>query len=212
MTSFSPTSVVQYQTGLPPETALYGQELLGSTRGLIYDYAKDASGKTIMVDPKTGQPTTDGSGIPQISGFKPYQQYTGDRVAQFTPLQQQAFQAAQTLGVDPATRAAAQGLQSLALSAAGTTYNPFSGTAPQMQRPGDVSSQDITAAQTSYAPQLTQYQMGPAERVSTGAFTDQDVARSYMSPYMQNVVDVQQQQAKRQAAIAQQALAAQAAR
>ena len=34
-----PTQVVQYQTGLPPETALYGQELLGATRGLIYDYA-----------------------------------------------------------------------------------------------------------------------------------------------------------------------------
>lgn len=223
-----PTQVVQYQTGLPPETALYGQQLLGAAAGLIYDYAKDASGKPIMVDPKTGQPTTDGTGVPQIKGFQPYQQYTGDRTAQFTPLQQQSFQAAQNMGVDPSTAAAARGLQSLAQSAAGTSYNafsgegpqmqgprdvstqginaasvnfggynPFTGTAPSMKGPGDVSAQDIEAAQTSYRP---------------GSITDAGVMSGYMSPYMQNVVDVQQQQAKRQAAIAQQALAAQAAR
>ena len=116
-----PTQVVQYQTGLPPETALYGQELLGSTRGLIYDYAKDASGKTIMVDPTTGKPTTDGSGIPQISGFKPYQQYTGDRVAQFTPLQQQAFQMAPSMAFAGSnTLGNAAGMA----TAAGTTAAP----------------------------------------------------------------------------------------
>jgi hypothetical protein len=44
------------------------------------------------------------------------------------------------------------------------------------------------------------------------SFTDKGVASSYMSPYMQNVVDVQSQQARRQAEIAQQTQQAQAAR
>jgi hypothetical protein len=44
------------------------------------------------------------------------------------------------------------------------------------------------------------------------SFTDQGTAQSYMSPYMQNVVDVQSQQARRQAEIGQQTQQAQAAR
>jgi hypothetical protein len=229
-----PTQVVQYQTGLPPEIAPYGQRLLGAAESQVFKYKQD---------PTTGEYLKDDKGMPIVEGFQPYQQYTGDRVAQFTPLQQQAFNAAQTLGPNAATEAAARGLQSLAQSAAGTSYdsftgsapsmsapgsvttggiNPasvnyagydaFTGTAPQMRGPSDVSADQITAAQTNYSPQLTQYQMGPAERVGTGAFTDQGNIQSYMSPYMQNVVDVQAQQAKRQAAIAQQALGAQAAR
>jgi hypothetical protein len=46
----------------------------------------------------------------------------------------------------------------------------------------------------------------------TQSFTDPGKAASYMSPYMQNVVDVQSQQAKRQADIAAQSQQAQAAR
>lgn len=45
-----------------------------------------------------------------------------------------------------------------------------------------------------------------------GSFTEQGTAQQYMSPYMQNVVDVQMQQAKRQADIASQTQQAQAAR
>jgi hypothetical protein len=44
------------------------------------------------------------------------------------------------------------------------------------------------------------------------SFTDKDMATSFMSPYMQNVVDVQSQQARRQAEIAAQTQQAQAAR
>lgn len=77
----------------------------------------------------------------------------------------------------------------------------------------DVSAPDMEAAQTSFRPTLEQFQMGPAERISDPrSITEANAFQGYMSPYMQNVVDVQQQQAKRQAAIAQQSLAAQAAR
>lgn len=55
----------------------------------------------------------------------------------------------------------------------------------------------------------TQYKYDPYQ---TQSFTNQGVAQQYMSPYMQNVVDVQMQQAKRQADIAAQTQAAQAAR
>lgn len=48
------------------------------------------------------------------------------------------------------------------------------------------------------------------ERVSTGQFTDPNVAGRYMSPYMQNVVDIQQREAARQNTIAGQQRAAQA--
>jgi hypothetical protein len=44
--------------------------------------------------------------------------------------------------------------------------------------------------------------MGGPERVNTRSFTDQGTAGSYMSPYMQSVVDIQQREAQRQADIA----------
>lgn len=58
------------------------------------------------------------------------------------------------------------------------------------------------AQTTGYNPRLINYQMGGPERVNTRSFTDQGTAGSYMSPYMQNVVDIQQREAQRQADIA----------
>jgi|688.fasta_scaffold167105_2 hypothetical protein len=64
-------------------------------------------------------------------------------------------------------------------------------TAPQMQ-----------TAQTGYAPGLQAYQMGPAERIQTQTFAQPGSAEAFMSPYMQNVVNIQQREAQRQADIA----------
>jgi hypothetical protein len=102
--------------------------------------------------------------------LNPYMQYMGDRVAQFTPLQQQAYQNA--------------GLMQ---------------TAPQLQ--------DATAlAGTAGLGALnTQYTFDPSK------FTSADF-NALSNPYMQNVVERQQQDATRQAAIAGQAQGAQAAR
>lgn len=55
---------------------------------------------------------------------------------------------------------------------------------------------------TTYDPTLQNYQMGDPSKVSTKSFTDQGTAGSYMSPYIQNVVDIQQREAQRQADIA----------
>jgi hypothetical protein len=83
----------------------------------------------------------------------PYQAYGGERTAQFTPLQQQAFQGA-------------------------TNMQPSAATGQVVDR----------ALNTNYDP----YQ--------TGQFGAQ--AGQYMDPYMQNVVDIQQREAQRQADVA----------
>jgi hypothetical protein len=106
-------------------------------------------------------------------------------------------------------------------------YNPY------MQYMGERQAQFSPLQQQSYenaalmqtAPQLadatamagqaglgalnTGYTYNPFQ---TKSFTSPEMAESYMSPYMQNVVDVQSQQARRQADIAAQTQQAQAAR
>ena len=66
----------------------------------------------------------------------------------------------------------------------------------------------MQAAQTGYAPQLQTYQMGPFQQVGTQQFSQQ-AAQDLMSPYMQSVVERQQQAAQREADIASQAQKAQ---
>jgi hypothetical protein len=83
----------------------------------------------------------------------PYQAYGGERQAQFTPLQQQAFQGAAGMAPSAATGEAVS-------KALGTSYDPY----------------------------------------ATGQFGAQ--AGQYMDPYMQNVVNIQQREAQRQADIA----------
>lgn len=94
----------------------------------------------------------------------PYMQYQGERVAQFSPLQQQAYQNAALMQ-----------------------------TAPQLQDASAVAgTAALGALNTGYA----------YDPYKTSSFTSPGTAQQYMSPYMQSVVDVQQQEAQRQADIA----------
>jgi hypothetical protein len=161
----------------------------------------------------------------------PYQQYTGQRVADFTPMQQQSFQniqgmqpnAATGAGIDVAANAARQASQYGAYQPQQfgnqfqgqnfnnmglgylATQNPSLQNF-QMQGPQNVRGAQTQAAQLNAAPMFagTQFQ-GPqnvgAERVGTQDFTNPATAQSYMNPYMQNVVDIQQREAQRQADI-----------
>jgi hypothetical protein len=70
----------------------------------------------------------------------------------------------------------------------------------------------VGAAQTGFRPDLQTFQMGPAERVITRSFGAPGTAESMMSPYMQNVVAIQQREAQRQADIARAGRSAQAVR
>lgn len=104
----------------------------------------------------------------------PYQQYMGERQAQFSPLQQMSYDNAALMQTAPQLQDATAMAGSAGLGALNTgyTYNPF----------------------------------------QTKSFTSPGMAESYMSPYMKNVVERQQADATRQAAIASQAQGAQAAR
>ena len=158
----------------------------------------------------------------------PYMQYMGDRVAQFTPLQQQAFTGAQNMQASPQNQQATDiaGMASQAALNYGN-YNPGMFSAYAAQNPSlnyyqagpvssvtgsDMSTPTMATASTNYDPQLQQYQMAPSQGVTTDSFTRPSTQDQYMSPYMRNVVERQQQDAARQSAIASQAQGAQAAR
>jgi hypothetical protein len=154
MSSQTIQQTTQNQVGFAPEIAPYGQNLLGTAAGVAYTYKKDAQGNNILDENK----------MPIISGFQPYQQYQGERVAQFSPLQKQSFEGAQ--GMQPAYQlTGASGLAGLAgQRAMDTQYDPT-----------NYQSQSITGG---------------------------NALQQYMSPYMQNVVDIQQREAQRNADIA----------
>jgi hypothetical protein len=78
-----------------------------------------------------------------------------------------------------------------------------------MQPQGQLQDATALAGQAGLGAINTGYTYNPFQ---TQSFTSPQMAESYMSPYMQNVVERQQNDANRQAAIAQQAQGAQAAR
>lgn len=113
------------------------------------------------------------------------------------------------------------------MDAARTNYAPeletFKMSAPKDVTSNAVQMRDINAAQMGPAERvkaegvnvrdINAAQMGPAERVDTQSFNQPGSADAYMSPYMQNVVEMQKREAQRQSGIQgtqQQAQAAQA--
>ncbi len=116
----------------------------------------------------------------------PYQQYTGDRLAGFDPLQLQAQQGAANLRTSPSLATATNMAQQVGLRGLQTNYDPMAYKAQQISNP-----------------QLQNYQMTGPANVSTGSFTQPDVSAQYMSPYQQNVVDINKREALRQYGIQQ---------
>lgn len=137
------TSIQEVQTGFAEPIRPYAEELLGKAQ--------------LYTDPE----------------INPYMQYMGDRVAQFTPLQQQSYENAALMQ-----------------------------TAPQL---ADATAMTGLAGLGALNTQYTFNQYAPQQAIG-------DNVKQYMSPYIQNVVERQQQDARRQAEIAMQAQGAQAAR
>ena len=130
-------------------------------------------------DPATGQKFAS-----SIKGYTPFSEDPSKYVAGFSPMQEQSFRGAANMGTSPQLNTAS-GLAGLAgQRAMGSQYDPT----------------QFNAQQAS-APQLNQYQMGPAQQVGTQDYTGSNVSQ-YMNPYMQNVVDIQQREAQRQGDIA----------
>jgi hypothetical protein len=153
----SPQQSTSYSTNVPEYAKPFYEELLKQSGKQIYQ--------------------TDSSGA--VTGVKDYVPYTGSRLADFTPEQQQVQQEA--LGMTTPG-----GFQ----TAAGTlgTVGGQAGTASQLGL-----TRAFGYSPTTYTPQTA----------TTGTF-DTAAAQQYMDPYTRNVLDVQKDEARRQAGIQQQ--------
>jgi hypothetical protein len=110
---------------------------------------------------------------------QPYEKYKYNRIAGFDPMQLQAQQAAANMRVSPYLGQASGIAGNVANRAMNINYDP-----------AKFQEERVAAERVA------------AERANTGRFTDPGVAGSYMSPYMQNVVDIQKREAQRAADIA----------
>jgi hypothetical protein len=141
----------------------------------------------------------------------PYQAYDKpgqERIAKFGELQDTAMGAAKTMGPASQLGTATDLAGDVGTRAMGTKYQAGQ-FANQFQAPGAYQPGQFSMMQAQ-APSLQQYQMDPAERVRTQSFARPGSAEAFMSPYMQNVVDIQQREAQRQADIARTGRGAQA--
>ena len=147
------SQVQEYQTGFAEPIRPYAEELLGKAQ--------------VYTDPD----------------LNPYMQYMGDRVAQFTPLQQQSYENAALMQTAPqlGDATAMAGMAGLGALNTQYTFNPA----------------DFNKAFSS-----------ATTRDAQGNVT----GNTMMNPYMDNIVARQQADAQRQSDIARQAQGAQAAR
>jgi len=149
----------------------------------------------------------------QAESIKPYQAYGGDRVAGFTPAQQQAQQ--NILGMTmPGTMGAAEAtMGQVGQAAMGQQYTPTTfGTAyaPTGVTSGYQAGQ-ITPGYT--AGQITPgYQAGQITPGYTAGTFDAATAAQYMDPYMRQVLDVQKAEAMKEYAKSKAGTAAEAVR
>lgn len=133
---------------------------------------------------------------------KDYATYDYDRLAQFDPMQLQAQQAAANLGPAQQLGLGTQ-MAGLAGARAGElSYDPTTFT-NQYTAPAQYGATTITADK------LGGFGGGTTE-AATKSFTDPGMAASYMSPYTQNVTDIQSREAERLAGIEKTKLGAQA--
>jgi len=203
-----PTSVTEQRVGFAPEIAPYAQNMFGAAQGSIFQYQKDDAGQNVL----------DEQGMPIITGFQPYKSYnTQDRFAQFDPLQKQAFSGAQNMQPSQATAGASQLAGMAGLGALGTNYNPSNFQSQSILGGGGGGygggmQPQVMPQQGGFGADQPMFNQRDPGTAQTGFGQPQNTLQQYMNPYMQNVVDRQQSDAARQAAIAGQTQQAQAAR
>jgi hypothetical protein len=159
-----PTQTNISQTSIPDYAKPYVENLLGVAQATAFN--TDANGN--------------------ITGAKPYQTYPGERTADFTGLQNQAFTGAQNLGPASQIGTATDMAQQAGLGALNTNYNSSNYGNQYGYSPQQVNAQG-----------LTNYQMGPAQQVGTQQFTGDQVGQ-YMNPYLQNALQPALQEMQRQ--------------
>ncbi|NBU23834.1 MAG: hypothetical protein EBS38_08045, partial [Actinobacteria bacterium] len=181
-----PSQTTSYQTNIPEYARPYVEQMLGATQRQLFTGSTDAQGQftpsgfqeyipygaTFQTDAK-GQPVRDLQG----------------RVIYTNTAQQQAQQAV-------APMSANQQIAGGAIAA----YRAPGQTQAASQIAGDVAGR--AAASGAYTPfnaALLRYD--PTQTMRTDSFTSPFTAQGYMSPYMQNVVQQQQREARRQSEI-----------
>lgn len=170
-----------YNTNVPEYARPYVENMLGATQRQLFEI-EDTPSRTEQYQTgadEYGNPiygTREISGSSEITGFKPYQAYSqnpADYVAGFSPMQQQAQRTVAGMEV-PGTYGAAADVTGRGIMGA-------MGTAGQAQGLMGLGRQ-ATGAGNQYM------------RMATSPYATQ----AFMSPYMQDVVDVQQREAIRQ--------------
>lgn len=182
-----PTQTTSYQTNIPEYAQPYVMQMLGATQRQLFTGSTNAAGEFT--------PTGFQSYIPYGATFQtnaqgqPVRDANGQIIYTNSPTQQ--AQAA-VAGLSP--------LQQQAMSGIGGYINPQQ-TAAASQIAGGVAGQSVAGGY--YSPLVAErFQLGKPQQVYSDSFTAPGVSRAYMSPYMQNVVEAQQREARRASEIA----------
>ena len=177
-----PTSSTSYHTNIPEYARPYVESMLGATQKQIFtgtgsgkDFkptgfnAYTPYGSTYEKDPKTGGPLKDAQGNIMFTN-------TAQQQAQAAVAPQSYGQQAATFNVN-------------------NYANPMqTGSASQMT--ADLAAR--SAASGYYSPlRAERFQLGAPQQVRSDSFTAPGVSQAYMSPYIQNVVNAQQREARR---------------
>ena len=143
----TPTQIQEYQTGFAPVIAPYAEALLGKA-----ELATDTE-------------------------LNPYMQYMGDRVAQFTPLQQQAYKNAGLMQTSPQLQNASAMAGKAGLEALNTqyTYDPYKAqqfTGANVEQYMNPYMQNVVERQQADAQRQSQIasQVQNAQAARSGAF------------------------------------------
>ena len=183
----APTQTTAYQTNIPEYARPYVETMLGATQKQVFTGGVGPSG--------TFEPTGFRDYMPFGQTFQTDAQGNPMRDAQgrvlYTSTPMQAAQAA----VAPLSP-----LQQQAMVGLGSYVQPQQGTAAS-QIAGSVAGR--SAAGGYYSPLVAErFQLGRPQQVYSDSYTAPGVSQAYMSPYMQNVVQAQQREARRASEIA----------
>ena len=167
------TSATNYTTNIPEYAKPYVETMLGATQKQLFQ----------------GTPTAEGGF--DITGFQPYKAYGGTYDTEGNQISYDPSKA--IAGFQPLQTSAQQGIANMQTP---EQYGQAMGLTGQ-----GIMSQLGTAGQGVGLSGMGYQAAGAGDRYAQQA-TNPNAMQAYMSPYMQNVVDVQQREAQRQADIA----------
>lgn len=169
------TTSTTYNTNIPEYAKPYVETMLQGTQKQLFQTKQAPS----TIDPNTGQSVP---GATEITGFQPYKAYGGTYDEQGNQTSYDPSKA--VAGFQPLQETAQRGIAGMQMPG-------------EFGQAADVTRAGITSAMGNY---YNPSQFG-AQQVGTQDYTGSNVGQ-YMSPYMQNVVDIQQREAQRQADVA----------